>query len=232
MSFCSQCGASLENAAKFCGGCGAPITAAHPAAEPFVAAPDSQPGEFDTEDERILLTWNARIRVLFNPSVWGGLLAAVGIPSVFLSLLMFSVSRQADSLLFGVVIFTGVMVMFVVITAVIDLFGGFRVVFALTTNGVRSVSGKGAKAAASTAFWAGLLLGKASVAGTGLLAESEQDVFIPYSEVTKVKVRPGRRYILVKGGFLQKPIGLYCTPENFAQAEAFIRQHCPTSRFV
>jgi hypothetical protein len=235
MSFCTQCGASLGNATKFCGSCGEAVatdSSAPLAAQPFVAAQDSLPSEFDTEDERILLTWNARIRVLFNPSVWGGLLTAVGIPSVFLSILMFAISREVDSLFFGPAIFTGVMVMFVVIAAVIDLFGGFQVVFALTSNGVRSVSGKGAKAAATAAIWTGILFGKASVAGTGLLAKSEQDVYIPYKEVTKVKVRPGRRYILVKGGFLQKPIGLYCTPENFAQAESFIRQHCTRSRFV
>jgi len=182
--------------------------------------------------EQLWLAWEARIRVLLNPAVWGGVLAAFGISSCLLSVLMLFISKSPWALAIGGGLFLFFMVLFVLIGAVIDLFGGFRTTFALTTHGVRSIAGKGAGRAADAAFWGGVLLGSAAGAGAGLLAKSEQNVFIPYGEVTKVKIRSGRRYIVVKGGFMQKPIGLYCTPENFAQTEAILRQLCTAAQFV
>jgi hypothetical protein len=146
--------------------------------------------------------------------------------------LFLAISKSPWALLVGAGVFAFLMAIFVVVGLVIDLFGGFRTTFALTTTGVRSIAGKGAGRAADTAFWAGVLAGSASVAGAGMLAKSEQNVFIAFRDVTKVKLRPGRRYILVKGGFVQKPIALYCLPDNYPQAEAILRQQCPGAKFV
>ncbi len=176
--------------------------------------------------EELRLAWDNRIRILLNPSVWGGVLAAFGISTCLFTALMLAISKSPWALVVGGGIFTFFMAVFVVVGLAIDLFGGFRTTFALTTHGVRSIAGKGAGRAADAAFWTGVLLGSAGAAGAGLLAKSERNVCIPYGEVTKVKFKPGRRYILVKGGFLQKPIGLYCTPENYDQAEAILRQEC------
>lgn len=176
--------------------------------------------------EQLWLTWETRVRVLFNPAVWGGMLVAFGSGACLLSILLLVVSKSLWGLIVPAGVFAFLMGIFVVVALFIDLFGGFRTTFALTTHGVRSIAGKGAGRAADAAFWTGVLLGSAGAAGAGLLAKSERNVCIPYGEVTKVKFKPGRRYILVKGGFLQKPIGLYCTPENYDQAEAILRQEC------
>lgn len=181
--------------------------------------------------EQLWLAWETRVRVLFNPAVWGGVLAAFGISSCLVSLLFLFISKSPWALALGAGLFALFMVIFVLVGAAIDLFGGFHTTFALTTHGVRSIAGKGAGRAADAAFWGGVLMGSMAGAGAGLLAKSEQNVFIPYGEVTKVKVRAGRRYIVVKGGFMQKPIGLYCTPENFAHAEAILRQLCTGAQF-
>jgi hypothetical protein len=122
----------------------------------------------------------------------------------------------------GLAILLGI---FVLVGVVIDLFGGFKVVFFLTSHGVRSVAGKGAKAAATAAFWMGALTGHPGAAGAGLLAESEQNVFIPWTDVTKIKVKTWRRYIHIKREWGFKPIGLYCTPENFAPVMEILRYY-------
>ena len=181
----------------------------------------------ETGGEELWLAWDARVRVLLNPSVWGGVLLAFGISSCLFTALMLFISKSPWALAVGAGIFAFFMAIFVVVGLAIDLFGGFQTTFALTTQGVRSIAGKAAGRAADAAFWTGVLLGSAGAAGAGLLAKSEKNVYIPYGEVTKVKFKPGRRYILVKGVFLQKPIGLYCTPENYDQAEAILRQECP-----
>lgn len=178
--------------------------------------------------ETISLAWDAQIRVLSNASVWGGVLAAFGIGSCLATVLFLAISQNVWALAVGAGLFAFFMLLFLLIGIVIDLCGGFKVTFALTNLGVRSIAGRGAGRAADAAFWTGVLTGRAGAAGAGLLAKSEQNAFIPYGQVTKVQARPGGRTILVKGGFLDKPIRLYCTAENYAQAEALLRQKCPT----
>jgi hypothetical protein len=151
---------------------------------------------------------------------------AFGIPCVLLGIFLAVIAKRPEFALIvplgGMGILMGI---FVLVGVVIDLFGGFKVVFFLTSHGVRSVAGKGAKAAATTAFWMGALTGRPGVAGAGLLAESEQNVFIPWQEVTKIKVKTWRRFILVKREWGYKPIGLYCTPENFPQVMEILRYY-------
>ena len=106
------------------------------------------------------------------------------------------------------------MLVYILVGVVIDVFGGFHMKFAVTTNGIRSATGKGSRAA-GTVFWAGLLTGKAGMTGVGLLARSEQDFFIPYCEVERVSLPINSQSIKVRGNILQKPIGLYCLESNY-----------------
>jgi hypothetical protein len=66
----------------------------------------------------------------------------------------------------------------------------------------------------------------------GSQAKSEQNVFILYGEVTKIKLFNRRRYILVKGDWSQKPIGLYCNKNNFADVVQLLRDRCPSTQFT
>jgi hypothetical protein len=84
------------------------------------------------------------------------------------------ISQSIEGLVAGAAAFAFFMFLFVIIAAIIDLFGGFHVRFALTDAGVRSMSGKYAKATAGVAFWAGVLSGKPGLAGAGALAQAEQ----------------------------------------------------------
>jgi hypothetical protein len=72
---------------------------------------------------------------------------------------------------------------------------------------------------------AGLLSGKPAVAGAGLLAGARQSVYLKWNRVTRIKYCPGRRTILLRGGWTEN-IGLFCTKENYQEVEAFVRQKC------
>jgi len=67
----------------------------------------------------------------------------------------------------------------------------------------------------------GLLSGKPAAAGAGMLAQSRQEVFIRWGRVMKVKYRPKSDTILLRGGWTEQ-IALFCTAENFSEAERFI----------
>lgn len=176
--------------------------------------------------EQLHLTWETRIRVLTNPTVWSSLLLAFGIPSVLLGIFVAFIAKRPDyALLVPLVTLSILFGLFIMVGLVIDLFGGFKAVFFLTSHGVRSVAGKGAKAASTAAVLAGIFSGNPGVAGAGLLAESEQNVFIPWQDITKLKVKAWRRFIMVKREWGYKPIGLYCTPGNFPQVMEIFRYY-------
>ena len=183
------------------------------------------------EAEQLKLTWDNRIRLLLNAEFWSAILMALGIACGLMTTLMFFISKSIQALLVGAGIFAFILILTVLVAVIIDLFGGFYIRYAITSTGVRSIMGEGAKLAADAAFWTGVLSGSLGAMSGGLLAKSEQKVFITFQDVTDVKLSPKRRYIRVKGGFLQKPIGLYCLPENYTEAETILRQQCHGARF-
>lgn len=64
----------------------------------------------------------------------------------------------------------------------------------------------------------GLLSGKPSTAGIGLLAQSRQSVFVKWGGIRKVRIYPDTRTIIIKGGFADK-VALFCTADNFQQVK-------------
>jgi hypothetical protein len=183
-------------------------------------------------EETVLHSWEASVRVLTNPSAWSGVALSLGGGALALGILFTFISKSIKGLYLAAAIFGGLMFIFVLVGGIIDIFGGFRVNFILTNQGLRSISGKGAKVAASTAIVGGILAGNLAAMAAGSLAESEQNVFIPYNEVTKIKVSPRRRYILVKGDWSQKPIGLYCDKDNFTSVLQLLQERCSSAQFA
>jgi hypothetical protein len=194
-------------------------------------APDAS-ASLSEPAETVLAAWDARLRVLTNPTAWQGVGLSLGVGALGLGVLMTFISRSAAGLYLAAGLFAALMLVFVLVALVIDAFGGFRVRFLLTSLGVRSQSGKSAKAAANAAFVGGVLTGNAAAAGSGLLARSEQDVFIAYGDVKQVRVNRRRRYVVVRGDWLQKPIGLACDEGNFARVLEVLKERCPAARFT
>lgn len=189
--------------------------------------PPGTDGAVPEEAEAIHHAWEARVRVLANPAAWRGVGLSLGGGALALGVLFSFISKSVAGLYLGGGIFAGLMLLFVLIGGVIDLCGGFRVRFLLTSRGVYSLSGKGARAAANTALVGGLLTGNLAGMGAGALARAEQTVFIPYGEVTRV--RPSGRHILVKGDWAQKPIRLACPPDEFPRILQLLRERCPSA---
>ena len=175
-------------------------------------------------DERLLLTWTSQVRLLTNPTVWSSMLFVLGIPAVLVGLFGAFLTKRFD---FAVIIPLGLLtvlfVIFVVVALVIDAVGGMRATFFLTTRGVRVASGRGAKAAARVAFLTGVLAGKPGLAGAGLLAESEHGVSMRWTDIASIRVKASRHYVLLRGSWSDKPVGLFCTPDNFSEVMGLLR---------
>lgn len=67
----------------------------------------------------------------------------------------------------------------------------------------------------------GLLSGKPSAAGAGMLAQSRQYEFLKWSDVTRVRYKPRQKVIVLRGGWTEK-ITLFCSKENYAQIEQLV----------
>ncbi len=182
-------------------------------------------------DDKTILQWQDRIRVLSNPVLWSNFFLGFGIPSLIMGVIFGLIGRPIDGLWLGVGCLLFFTILFVLIGLVADFFGGFHATFRLTDKGIRSLSGRGARRAVSAAIAGGVLARSLSVMGAGLSAKTEQEVFIPWREIKKVSVRTKGRFVLVKGSFGQKPIGLYCTPENFEEALRTIREKSPSAAY-
>ena len=173
--------------------------------------------------EEVLFKWDHQIKMLFNPVLWGNFVACFGIPIIVLGLFLKFATKvhpvflpMAGFLVFFAVIWfiTGI---------VIDLGGGFAAHFVITSRGIYFSSGTGAKKAADMAAVIGALAGSASATGAGLLARAEQEASVEWEKIKKVKVRKGMRYIFLRAGFGNKPIGLYCNKGNFEPVLALVQ---------
>ncbi|NLV98678.1 MAG: hypothetical protein GX034_02665 [Clostridiaceae bacterium] len=64
----------------------------------------------------------------------------------------------------------------------------------------------------------GLLSGKATTVGSGMLAQSKQEVFLPWKRISKVKYKRNNYTILLRAGPTEQ-IALFCTADNYPQVE-------------
>ncbi len=68
----------------------------------------------------------------------------------------------------------------------------------------------------------GAMSGNLTAMGTGMIAQSRQVMRLRWKSIRKVKYDYKRHTILIRGGYMEK-IAVFCTPENYAQVEAIIK---------
>lgn len=168
----------------------------------------------ETGTERVLHNWTASVRLLTNVVLWKSLTFALGLSSLLAGVLMSFVAGSLQGIAVAGGIFAGLMALCLPITLVIDAFGGLRVRFVVTTEGVHSLSG-GARVVGDVALVGALLTNSLTGLAASHGARAEQHVFIRWTDVTGATIDARRRYIEIAGGALAKPVGLYCTPDNF-----------------
>ena len=73
-------------------------------------------------------------------------------------------------------------------------------------------------------FIGGMSSGKYGLAGSSALAASRLKQEMWWEDVTSLTYEPKRRYIYVKTGLLE-PLAIFCNADNYAEVEAFVREH-------
>ncbi len=172
------------------------------------------------------LEWNTRVPIFRNRTIVTQLGIAIGIPFGILALVLFLVSDSPDRW-YALAVIGGLL--FLTFLFVQVVYGGkYDVAYVLDDKGVLSYTQAGQakknRIINGLTVVLGLFSRQPSAAGAGMLAASRQRVFLGWGNVQKVQYLPKQRTIMVRGSVLE-PIALFCTPENYAQAEELVRQH-------
>ena len=176
------------------------------------------------EDDVLLPPWSLNVKTLTNPVTWQAFPLVLGVPTLLIATWIGFLAGWKDALTLA----AGMMAFFTALWAVscgiLDLLGGVHVDYVLTARGVHFATGRAARTTAGAVAVAGALAGSALTAGAGLLALAEQEATLAWDEIRRVRVVERARYVEVRARWLSKPIGIYCTPENFEAVQAIVRE--------
>jgi hypothetical protein len=172
------------------------------------------------------LQWATSVPLFRHPVIVRQLVLAIGLPFGILLAVLWLSADDLRSLVYpfaligGLFFFTWVFIMLV-------WRGRYQVEFVLDGNGVRCRTQKGQartnRIINGLTVFLGLLSGKPTVAGAGMLAQSRQDQTIRWKNIRKVRRYPKIHTIMVHGGFAEH-LALFCTADNYRAVDALVRE--------
>ena len=166
------------------------------------------------------IAWIIRVPIFRNPIIMKQLGVAIGIP--FGLLILFLLIIKA---FYGVGLIALLFLLtYLFITIVWD--GKYDVCFELNKVGIHNFTLKNQAKKNfiinTATVVLGLLSGKPTVSGAGMLAQSRQNILIKWSSIRKVKFFPEKHIVMIGAGFAEN-IALFCTSENYTAVESLIR---------
>jgi len=171
--------------------------------------------------------WEINVPIFQNHVILKDLGIALGIPFgllIFILLIISGGDMSADGILYPLIII-GLLFIAGFLFIMIVYGGNYCAGYVIDNKGILNYTqekqAKGNKIINSLLIVVGLLSGKPSAAGAGILAQSRQSVLVKWKNIRKVKVYPNSKTIVVKGGFAEK-IALFCNDDNFEYVKDII----------
>lgn len=182
-------------------------------------------------EDRNSIQWEIDALIFTNKFILRDMAIAVGIPfGILIMFLLYLAAVKSDSGAGYAIVLIGLLFLISVLFIMLFYGGKYDAGYIINSKGILNYTQK--KQAKrnlvlnSLLVIIGLLTRRPGTAGTGLLAQSRQSVFIKWSSIKKVKMYPKSRTIIVRGGFTEK-IAIFCTEENYNTVELFIRSEVP-----
>lgn len=179
------------------------------------------------------IQWQISVPIFRNSVILKQLGIAVGIPFGLVAVVIGLTSGKSVYTLYGLGLIALLLLLSWLFIAVVYR-GKYAAEFVLDEKGVlcrtHAKQAKKNRIINTLIVLLGLLSGKPTAAGAGMLAQSRQEVFLRWNRITKVKYKPKSRTILLRGG-LTEQIALFCTDENYPQIEheVMLRQQAQKS---
>lgn len=165
--------------------------------------------------------WTISVPIFRNTVILKQLGIAIGIPFGIVALVIGFASGKSVYTLYGLGMIAALM-FFSWIFIMAFYRGKYEAEFIVDDKGVicrtQAAQVKKNRGVNALTVVLGLMSGKPSVAGAGMLAQARQEVFLRWKQVRKVKYKPNSHTILLRGGATEN-IALFCTEANYAQVE-------------
>lgn len=180
-----------------------------------------------------LLRWEISVPLFRNRFILKDLGLAVGIP--FGALIAFIVIVSGGDILHTdakyALLMIGLLFFLTWLLLMLVYRGKFLHGFHLDGRGVQFYTPpsqhKKNKGIQTTLLVLSVLSGKPAGAGAALIAKSQENVFIPWNRLRRVRFYDSQQAILLRGGLTEK-IVLFCGNEEiYLQAAAIVRAHAP-----
>lgn len=171
------------------------------------------------------IRWTNSIPIFKNSTILKQLGIAVGLPfGVVIAFILVSSGWSKDSLYAAAFIIASLLFTYLLIKAVYG--GKYEAKFAVDEKGIycRTEEKQATKNRLlnKLTVLAGIFSGKPAVSGAGLLAQSKNLMFIPWTNVSKIQYIEKDFVIIINGGFAEK-IVLFCTRDNYDEIEKIIK---------
>lgn len=174
------------------------------------------------------MEWQISVPIFKNPVILKQLGIAIGIPFGIVALIIGFASGKSMYAIYGLGLIAALL-FFTWLFIMLVYKGKYEVEFVIDDKGVICRSqvkqAKKNRIINAVTVLLGLLSGKPTAAGAGILAQSRQEVFLRWDRITKVKYKPKSRVILLRAGWTEQ-MALFCSEENYQQIEDKVNQHC------
>jgi len=219
--FCKNCGNKIPDESKFCEECGVQIN---------LDTPDKVE---DVEEDDILLSWAAKIRIVTDKTIWKQLLFCFAIAGIFIVLILnIALINQGDwgikVLLWSLLPVAGVIgILLILALPSMLMIGFYEPSYTLTTDGIictfvgEALKSTKRKIGALKAI--GITTGNMTMTANAFMAGSKLYSDMKWKNVINVAYREDKNMIIVqqKGFSPNRHIWIYCH-NNFDEVKSII----------
>lgn len=174
-----------------------------------------------------VLQWQIAVPIFRNTVILQQLGLALGLPFGLLVVVLLLVGRGQKEMWYAL----GLIALLLIGTVLMVLLlyrGRYEVQFTLDAKGALGCStprwAKRSRAVNTATVVLGALAGKPAAMGAGVLAQQGQQVFLQWSHIETVTMRPKSSTILLRSGWIQ-PLALFCTAPDYPAVQQFVINH-------
>lgn len=178
-----------------------------------------------------MIQWQISVPIFKNPVILKQLGIGIGIPFGLVALIVGIASGRTVYALYGLGLLAALLFLTWLLIMVVYR-GQYEAEFVLDDKGVlcrtQQKQSKKNRIINGLAIILGLLYGRPTVAGAGMLAAARQESFLKWKRITKVRYKANSYTILIRGGWMEQ-LALFCTEENYPEIEQEVRTrtaHC------
>ncbi|SDZ39086.1 hypothetical protein SAMN05660462_02992 [Proteiniborus ethanoligenes] len=179
----------------------------------------------EREDNVKKIEWSINVPIFKTSLILKQLGIAIGIPFGLIIIFLLTISDDNTYTFYAFSLITALFVLTYIFIRII--YGGkYHVGFTIDNKGIRYYTQKNHlrknNIINTLTIILGLISGKPSITGAGILAQSRQAIFIKWGGIRRVKYCPKQYTIMIKGGTSEN-IGVFCTKENYLEVEELIK---------